>query len=114
MENPTAVPQATGSNIAAAGLLKRKLGRVKLGMYVVMVGLIVETAVRRQGGMRGANRGRDVVNFDVLLQPIKPRCLGCHELNSSPADPLAVFQRTRPVPSVLQPQRQPHYMIHAH
>jgi hypothetical protein len=32
MENPTAVPQATGSRIAAAGLLKRKLGKVKLGM----------------------------------------------------------------------------------
>jgi hypothetical protein len=32
MENPTAVPQATGSRIAAAGFEKRKLGSVKEGM----------------------------------------------------------------------------------
>ena len=38
MEKPTAVPHATGSRIAAAGFAKRKLGRVKEGMYDVIVG----------------------------------------------------------------------------
>lgn len=37
MENPTAVPHATGSRIAAAGFEKRKLGRVKEGIYDVIV-----------------------------------------------------------------------------
>jgi hypothetical protein len=36
MEKPTAVPQATGSRIAAAGFSNRKLGSVREGMYEVM------------------------------------------------------------------------------
>jgi hypothetical protein len=32
MENPTAVPQATGRSIAAAGFENRKLGKVRDGM----------------------------------------------------------------------------------
>jgi hypothetical protein len=32
IENPIAVPQATGRSIAAAGFEKRKLGRVNEGM----------------------------------------------------------------------------------
>jgi hypothetical protein len=40
MEKPTAVPQATGSSIAAAGLEKRNSGRVREGMKVVIVGIV--------------------------------------------------------------------------
>ena len=36
MEKPIAVPQATGSRIAAAGFSNRKLGSVRDGMYEVM------------------------------------------------------------------------------
>jgi hypothetical protein len=32
IENPTAVPQATGRSIAAAGFENKKLGRVREGM----------------------------------------------------------------------------------
>jgi hypothetical protein len=37
MEKPIAVPQATGRSMAAAGLEKRKVGKVREGMYEVMV-----------------------------------------------------------------------------
>jgi hypothetical protein len=40
MEKPTAVPQATGRSIAAAGLEKRNSGRVREGMKVVIMGVV--------------------------------------------------------------------------
>lgn len=38
MAKPVAVPQTTGSRMAMAGFSKTKLGRVKLGRWLVMIG----------------------------------------------------------------------------
>jgi hypothetical protein len=64
MENPTAVPQATGSRIAAAGFEKRKLGRVKEGMYDV----ILEAAMRLRIYKRCSDEDDEVVchSKDIL------------------------------------------------
>jgi len=48
MAKPVAVPQTTGSRIATAGFVKTKLGRVKLGRWLVMVvGMTDQPAVIR-------------------------------------------------------------------
>jgi len=68
MENPTAVPHATGSRIAAAGFEKRKLGRVKEGMYDVMVDSVKSVEARDKAQMEWTKK----------LSTTRTRCLALH------------------------------------